>query len=80
MSEKNPKQKLLAPEVIFSAVDGNEQAMMEVIEFYNQLIHFKFKNIARKKGVPIFYMPLEDMKQEVKLSLCKGIPKFKSIK
>ena len=47
-----------------------------MLDFYDRLIHAKFKYISRRKGVNISYMPLDDMKQEVRVVLYKAIQKF----
>lgn len=70
------EEELLAPEIILSAIEGNEEAVREVLDFYDRLIHAKFKYISRRKGVNISYMPLDDMKQEVRVVLYKAIQKF----
>ena len=74
--EKKNDDELISPEVILSAIDGNENAVQEVLDYYDRLIHAKFKYISRRKGVNIPYMPLDDMKQEVRVVLYKAIQKF----
>lgn len=74
--KKMNEEELLAPEIILSAIEGNEEAVREVLDFYDRLIHAKFKYISRRKGVNISYMPLDDMKQEVRVVLYKAIQKF----
>ena len=77
MEKKNDNDdELISPEVILSAIEGNEKAVQEVLDFYDRLIHAKFKYISRRKGVNISYMPLDDMKQEVRVVLYKAIQKF----
>ena len=44
MEKKNDKDdELISPEVILSAIEGNEKAVQEVLDFYDRLIHAKFK-------------------------------------
>lgn len=76
MDARTNEKELLSPEIILNAVAGEEQAIREVLEFYEKQIYTKFQCIARKQGINIFHMPLEDMKQEVQLDLCKAIRKF----
>ncbi len=76
MDARTNEKELLSPEIIFNAVAGEEQAIREVLEFYEKQIYIKFQCIARKQGINISHMPLEDMKQEVQLDLCKAIRKF----
>ncbi len=74
--EKKKNESLLPPDIILEAVAGNEEALQEVVSFYDRLVHAKFQYITRKKGINISYMPLADMKQETRAELVEKIRKF----
>lgn len=74
--EKKKNDGLLPPGTILEAVAGKHEALQEVVEHYDGLIHAKFNYIARKKGINISYMPLADMEQETRAELVDKIKKF----
>ena len=42
MDARTNEKELLSPEIIFNAVAGEEQAIREVLEFYEKQIYIKF--------------------------------------
>lgn len=75
MEEKENKV-LLPPDTILEAVAGSHEALQEVVDYYDGLIHAKFHYITGEKGINISYMPLADMKQETRAALVDKIKKF----
>lgn len=74
--EKKKNNSLLLPDIILGAVEGREEALQEVLSYYDRLVHAKFQYITREKGINISYMPLADMKQETRAELVEKIKKF----
>ena len=51
--EKKKNNSLLPPDIILGAVEGREEALQEVLSYYDRLVHAKFQYITREKGINI---------------------------
>lgn len=76
MGKRKNNQELLPPEIIIGALDGDSEAMQEVIKHFEKKIHDNFVYQAQKRGIKVSHLPLVDMEQEVRIHLMKAIRKF----
>lgn len=77
MGKRKVRNELLPQEIILEAVKGNEKVVYKVLRYYQNKIHKQLIYTARKKGINISYMPLEDMEQEAMIHLICAVQKFK---
>ncbi len=77
MKEKESKTELLPPEVVLAAVEGDTQAILQVLNHYETLIEYKLNERIKKLNLNPKIVPIEDMKQEVLILLILAIRKMK---
>ncbi len=77
MKEKESKTELLPPEVVLAAVEGDTQAILQVLNHYETLIEYKLNERIKKLNLNPKIVPIEDMKQEVLILLILAIKKMK---
>lgn len=77
MKEKESKTELLPPEVVLAAVEGDTQAILQVLNHYETLIEYKLNERIKKLNLNPKIVPIEDMKQEVLILLILAIRKIK---
>lgn len=77
MKEKESKAELLPPEVVLAAVEGDTQAILQVLNHYETLIEYKLNERIKKLNLNPKIVPIEDMKQEVLILLILAIRKMK---
>lgn len=77
MKEKESKTELLSPEVVLAAVEGDTQAILQVLNHYETLIEYKLNERIKKLNLNPKIVPIEDMKQEVLILLILAIRKIK---
>ena len=79
MKEKESKTELLPPEVVLAAVEGDTQAILQVLNHYETLIEYKLNERIKKLNLNPKIVPIEDMKQEVLILLILAIKKMEAI-
>lgn len=77
MKEKESKTELLPPEVVLAVVEGDTQAILQVLNHYETLIEYKLNERIKKLNLNPKIVPIEDMKQEVLILLILAIRKIK---
>lgn len=77
MKEKESKTELLPPEVVLAVVEGDTQAILQVLNHYETLIEYKLNERIKKLNLNPKIVPIEDMKQEVLILLILAIRKMK---
>ena len=75
MGRKKGNEKLPAHVIALAAI-GDEGAMKEVFEQYDDLISFILIQEIKRWQLNIKLMPIEDMEQQVRADLVKAIRKF----
>lgn len=77
MKAKESKTELLPPEVVLAAVEGDTQAILQVLNHYEKLIEYKLKKWIERFELDPKLVPIEDMKQEVLILLILAMRKVK---
>ena len=77
MAERKNKTELLPPEVIIAAIEGDAQAILQVLNHYEKLIEYKLNKWVERFNLNPDLVPLEDMKQEVRILLILAMKKIK---
>ncbi len=77
MKAKESKTELLPPEVVLAAVEGDTQAILQVLNHYEKLIEYKLKKWIEKFDLDPKLVPVEDMKQEVLILLILAMRKIR---
>lgn len=75
MRKRKNKQKVMPQETVLKALEGDKDAIQEVIQHYEKRIHDDLVYLAQKKEINLSYMPLADMEQEVRLHLVHALKK-----
>lgn len=69
-------EELLPIQLIIDAIDGDEKAIVSVLENYDVFMDKVVEKVANNMQIDLKLLSREDIKQETKEEVMKGIRKF----